>query len=61
MLCSQEKVLGLIWDSETVCVHRQWIQSYFRFHKNLCSPEKPLPGHGLTAAETGLFPKPRNP
>ena len=34
ILGSQEKVLVLIWDSENVCVHRQWIQSYFRFHKN---------------------------
>ena len=34
ILCSQEKVLVLIWDSENFCVHRGWIQSYFRFHTN---------------------------
>ena len=34
ILCSQEKVLVLIWDSENFCVHRRWIKSYFRFHKN---------------------------
>ena len=31
--CSQEKVSVLIWNSENICVHRQWIQSYFRFHE----------------------------
>ena len=34
ILCSQDKVLVLIWDSEKNCVHRRWIQSYFRFHQN---------------------------
>ena len=34
ILCSQVKVLVLIWDSEILCVHRRWIQSYFRFHEN---------------------------
>ena len=34
ILCSQETVFVLIWDSEKFCVHRRWIQSYFRFHEN---------------------------
>ena len=29
------KVLILICDSETFCVHMRWIQSYFRFHKKI--------------------------
>ena len=46
ILCSQEKVLVLIWDSENCCVHRRQIQSNFRFHKififtrESCSPTK---------------------
>ena len=42
IFCSHEKVLVLIWNSEFFCVHRQWIQYYFRFHKILCSPENLL-------------------
>ena len=42
ILCSQEKVFVLIWDSEKNCVHRRWTQSYFRFHKKFLSPENPL-------------------
>ena len=34
ILCLQEKLLSLNWDSENVCVDRRWIQSYFRFHEN---------------------------
>ena len=30
LLCSQELVLVLIWDSENFGVHRQWIQDGFQ-------------------------------
>ena len=33
IFCPQEKVLVLIWDLENLCVHRIWIQSFFRFHE----------------------------
>ena len=34
ILCSEEKALVLIWDSEKFSFHRRWVQFYFRFHEN---------------------------